>query len=262
MKIFLQTAPDTVKKYVNYAERNNLNIELADFHHPELLNSKKQLNNHIRYVKKLLQNFNGILSMHGPFFSMDFITKDSLILKAVKRQLSKFFKVADSLQADFVILHSPYNPLITSGSYDRFFVTECVKFFSNFLLETDYKGIVLFENIWEPVPDLLIDITKKLSVKPDINFEIITDIGHINVFGSISMAEWIKKVSSCCRYFHFSNNFGKKDDHYDLFNGSINIEKVVQHIMTNISNPHITLEVHDNFEFIVDNVKFLKSINK
>ncbi|MFA5480080.1 MAG: sugar phosphate isomerase/epimerase [Candidatus Muiribacteriota bacterium] len=262
MYLNLQTAPDTIVKYVDCAQKNNLNIEIADFHHPELLNNSKAFSIHKRFVKKTLKNFKGKISMHGPFYNMDFTSPDILIQNVVKKQFKKVFDFAHSINAENVVIHSTFNPNIGHESYIKLFIENSVLFLSSFAKSTKYKGNILIENIWDETPDYIIEIIDRLENENIKNVKFITDIGHINIFSKISAAEWIFKVRNHCSYFHFSNNFGKIDEHNDLFNGTVNFESVVKTIMDNIKNPVITLEIKTDFSYIEESIEYIQGLVK
>lgn len=91
---------------------------------------------------------------------------------------------------------------------------------------------------------------------PDLKINL--DISHAYMNGGMKVVEdFINYFGDRIVHFHFSDSFGKADEHLSIGNGKINYEKIVELIKKMNYDKTITLEI---FELPRTNVT--KSLNK
>jgi sugar phosphate isomerase/epimerase len=261
MNLFVQAYGEIEKNIINFAENNGYSLEIASFTDPDLLENKLFLNSFINALNKKLINFSNVLSLHGPFNGLDYTTKDNEIRRAIISKMTKTLECARKLNAKYVIFHSTYNPLIKIKNYKRKWIDSNLYFWEAFTKNLNYDGTILIENIWEQTPDILNSLITEINSKVCDKIKLLIDIGHINVYSNLSPYFWIESLYENIEYFHFSNNYGKIDEHNSLDDGTLNYEKILDYITGFLENPNISLEIHDSFEKVKKSIRILENTN-
>jgi len=92
---------------------------------------------------------------------------------------------------------------------------------------------------------------------PDFGF--CFDIGHFNLFSSLTMEQWFESLGRHLVEVHLHDNDGKADSHWALGHGNIDFEKFFGLMNTHTPLPVLTVEVHDKdgIETSLEHVKRL-----
>ena len=113
-KIFIQPINYNFDEFLNYAVKNECNLEIASFAFPEILDTNwKEL---LEDYQCKLQSFEGIISMHGTFMDLIYHTKDSKVRQIAKERYFHNLGIAKSLNAKYIVFHGNFNPLIKHES--------------------------------------------------------------------------------------------------------------------------------------------------
>lgn len=113
-----------------------------------------------------------------------------------------------------VIIHGGYNPWIY---YPVWYAEQSVGFWRDFLREDPGVEIVL-ENVLEQEPAWLLDIVRTVDHP---RLKLCLDIGHVNAYSPVSVFDWMERWAPYLSHFHVHNNDGTRDQHNDLWDGTI-----------------------------------------
>lgn len=195
---------------LNIKELNSLNIgiEIQDFTEPNL--SLDEINIIIDIYKEKFRGFNNIKAFHGPFLDLRPSSPDKLIREVSYNRYLNTINAAKELDIDYLIFHSQINPYLNQPSLRKLNNAQNKEFWLEILEEvSDYKGIILLENIFEETPSMLRELIETINLP---NIKINLDIGHAKL-GKVLLEEWIKELRDYIEYIHIHSNDGLYDDH-------------------------------------------------
>ncbi len=185
----------------------NIGVEIQDFTEPNLRDV--ELENLLVSYGALLENFKGIKSLHGPFLDLKPASPDLKIREVSYKRYLDTLKTAEKLAIDYVIFHSQINPYINIPSLKSLNNKQAKEMWENLLVETDFKGIILIENVFEEGPSMMKEYMETLELN---NIRVNLDIGHARL-GRSSLEEWISELKDFISYIHVHSNDRQYDRH-------------------------------------------------
>lgn len=192
---------------VDLFNRLNIGVEIQDFTEPNLsLEERRKI---IDAYKIVLDNFEGIKSLHGPFLDLKPSSPDLLIREVSYKRYLDTINIATELGLDYIIFHSQINPLLNEPFISDLNNKQAKEFWGKILSETNFKGTILIENIFEETPKML---KEYIDINNFPNIKINLDIGHAKV-GKASLEEWIISLKKYISYMHIHSNNGLYDLH-------------------------------------------------
>lgn len=203
---------------LNMEELNNLNmgVEIQDLTEPNL--SLSEINKIIAQYKEKFQEFNNIKALHGPFLDLKPSSPDKLIREVSYNRYLYTINAAKELTIDYLIFHSQINPYLNQPFLRELNNIQSKEFWEQILKEvSDYKGIILLENIFEETPDMLKELIETINLP---NIKINLDIGHAKL-GKVSLEKWIRELKDYIVYIHIHSNDGLYDKHQSPAQGEI-----------------------------------------
>lgn len=187
--------------------RLNMGVEIQDFTEPNL--SEEERTNIIENYKKAFQDFNGIKALHGPFLDLKPSSPDRLIQEVSYKRYLDTINAATDLDIDYLIFHSQINPYLNEPLISNLNNRQAKDFWNQIFSETDFKGTILIENIFEETPVMLKDYMEIVKFP---NIRINLDMGHAKV-GNATLEDWIISLKDHIVYMHIHSNNGQFDQH-------------------------------------------------
>lgn len=192
---------------VDLFNRLNIGVEIQDFTEPNL--SVEEKDKIIDDYKKSFVNLKGIKAMHGPFLDLKPSSPDPLIREVSYNRYLDAIKAATELDIDYLIFHSQINPHLNEAFISNLNNVQAKEFWDKILKESNFKGTILIENIFEETPKMLKEYIDIVSFP---NIKINLDIGHAKV-SKASLEEWIESLKDHISYMHIHSNNGLSDQH-------------------------------------------------
>ncbi|MBU7018798.1 MAG: hypothetical protein HXS44_14905 [Theionarchaea archaeon] len=150
-KIYVQP-PDHEEfdEFLHYATENHYNMEIASFAYSAVLDTTWQeiLKNH----QESLKGFTGKISLHGAYLDLAIHSRDRKVKKVAEERILHNLEIARMVNAQYVVFHGNFNPLIRYDSYRKNWVEQNATFWLDIL--DRYACTVLLENLWEPHPSI------------------------------------------------------------------------------------------------------------
>ncbi|MBU7026317.1 MAG: sugar phosphate isomerase/epimerase [Theionarchaea archaeon] len=236
-KIYVQPSNyQRFDEFLEYAKEHGYNMEVASFAYSDVLDTNWQalLEDH----QQKLQGFKGIVSLHGAFLDLIIHSRDEKVKEVARKRIYHNMEIAKNLDAQYVIFHGNFNPLITHESYKQNWIEQNAQFWSEVL--DRYEGTVLMENVWEPAPDIF---RKLLDEVESPRVKICFDTGHAHIFSRVPFEEWISVLREDICYIHVNDNNGDTDDELVPGEGSINWQKFSDVIKKYQITPGVVFEV-------------------
>ncbi len=175
-------------------------------------------------------------AFHAPFNELCPAAIDPLVLEIARYRYRQAFKLAAGLNIKKIIVHSGYVPLVYFKSW---FAERSVEFWKDVMSEQKGDIVVCLENVMEDEPELLADIARGVG---DERFRLCLDIGHANCQSELPAAEWVERCAPQLEHVHIHNNFGKRDTHGSLGEGSIPMRETLRLIERLSPNATYTIE--------------------
>jgi sugar phosphate isomerase/epimerase len=253
-KIFLTVNDEHFHNGLKFCTEYGINLEIETFSKPHILNG--DLDRHIEKYRSGLEGFNGRISMHGPFHDLYSASADSLIREACKKRYVQSVKIAEKLNMELVIFHFNFIPFIKVKDFRSRWTKMAVDFWKEFDKEISGTDItVAIENLWEPDPDLIIEVLDKVGSD---RFKVCFDAGHCSLFSEISLKNWIDRLGDYLYYVHVHNNSGEFDEHLPLHKGKIDYNDFFTYLKKS-SAPFISMEFTGTHEDYVKSLDLIRN---
>lgn len=192
---------------IDEIKKLGMGIEIQDFTEPNLRDD--EIKNIVKKYKKALRDFHGIKSLHGPFLDLKPASPDLAIREISYKRYRDTIDLARDLDMDYIVFHSQINPYLDQPSLRKLNNSQAKDFWDKILNETDYKGIILIENVFEESPKMLKEYIEKINKK---NIKVNLDLGHAKL-GRVRLEEWIIELKDHIEYMHIHSNNGLYDKH-------------------------------------------------
>lgn len=194
------------------------------------------------------------LFLHGPFLDMSPISFDSNIRKVSEYRFCQAYEAAMELGAEKIIFHTGYIPQIW---FPQGWPERMAEFWNRFLEGKDQIEI-LFENVFDPTPDLIVKVAELVEVP---NFRLCLDLGHAHHFSNIPVLKWVETFGSHIGHVHVHDNDGSRDAHLALGKGTIPVREAILGIRALSPDASYTIECN-SLEDVCDSYELLTGILK
>ena len=235
-KITVQTVHEDFDKALDLVKRNSFNLEIATFAFSNILDTNWE--EILEEYKYKLNNFTGVLSLHGAFMDLYINSRDSKVREVAEQRIYHCLDIARELNTDYIVFHGGFIPLIKHESYLRNWVEVHSRFWSEVIKKFDL--VILLENLWEPTPGifrLLLDEVNSSQLR------ICLDTGHINLHSGFSLRDWIATLKDYIPYMHINDNLGDVDSELPPGEGNIDWQEFSHTLEEEHVKPQIVFEV-------------------
>lgn len=260
LNVYISSAlREDIKDTVKLANELGANIEICKFSESEILDNNLEAT--VNIFKDAFTELNGSLSMHGAFYDINPVSKDTKVKELSIYRYTQSLNIAKALGAKVIVFHTAYNALVKTPSYNNKFLDDQIKFWTEFIKPFEDAGIkAALENTYEDNPDIIISILDNVNSP---NLRACIDTGHVNINSSLSVSDWVIQTSKHLEHMHIHNNNGLYDEHCSLENGTLDFSEIFRTLLDNNLNPNMTLEISKeeaslkSFEFIKKEYKKL-----
>ena len=227
-----------------------IGIETIDFAAGDYLDKKDaQIDLYRGRIGELLEKYP--LSIHGPFLDLCPHSFDRYIREATMLRYEETYQMAKKMGAKHVIFHSC---LIPSIYYTSIWEENSLPFWNDFLGDKDDSIQIHLENVFD---EDYVPIRNLISKVNHPAFSMCLDVGHVHCFSKQPVEEWLEEMSPIIGHIHLHNNDGKKDLHWQLDKGTINMETLLPLIEKYCPQVDWTLEMNTGLE-VEASLEFLK----
>lgn len=216
-------------------------VELSYFAYPWNLD-KANLKEEIQRHKDLLQGFLLPKSMHGAFYDLNPIARDSKVVEVCAFRVGQSLEIAAELGMKKVVFHTNFIPSTRRG-YKEFWIEKQVLFWEKQAKIAEEIGILmLLENTQEEDATYIQGIVNAIQ-SPCV--KICYDTGHSHCFtqSKIMPSKWVEIYQENLAYIHLHSNHGQTDEHIAFTEGTVNFEGFFE-VVEKLNNiPDIIIEV-------------------
>ncbi|MBW4055326.1 MAG: sugar phosphate isomerase/epimerase [Proteobacteria bacterium] len=193
-------------------------------------------------------------TIHAPFLDLNPGAIDASIRAATRHRIQQVMQAAELLRPQVIVVHPGYDDL-RYGDNRLIWLKNSIDFWLEFVPIAHKLGTTLaVENIFEKEPST---IKALLDAINDPCFRHCFDVGHWNMFTTVTIEEWFSELGGYVVESHIHDNHGQRDEHLPVGEGAINFEQFFP-LLTEYAPAAIwTIEAH-NTEHLQ---RALKNIN-
>lgn len=180
-------------------------------------------------------------TIHAPFLDLNPGAIDVTIREATRKRFMQVFRAAERLQPKVIVFHPGFDEL-RYGDNRLAWLKNSIAFWEEFVpLARKQKCIIAIENIFEKEPSTLYGLLQAIN---DPCFRHCFDVGHWNMFTSVSMEEWFEELGPFIAEAHIHDNHGRADEHLPIDDGIIDFKKFFALLRRFAPDAVKTLEAH------------------
>lgn len=180
------------------------------------------------------------VSVHGPLFDLNPGSRDTIIRDYTKFNFMRALNISALLKAKIVVFHLGLNPLIPRD-YREAWLETSVKTWKPVVAHAAGLGILIaIENMFLSAPHFL---RKVVETVDSPNMRVCLDVGHVNVYSSVSLKEWIDVLGKYIVKIHINDNDARDDMHLAFGEGNIDFVKTYRLLQEKSVRALMTLEM-------------------
>ena len=212
---------------------------------PELFFSAEVLDNlvweELYSVSSALHAADLKTTIHAPFLDLNPGAVDTSIRAVSHHRIEQLLKVAEQLRPRVIVVHPGYDDL-HYGENRLVWLKNSIDFWREFVPGArELDTVLAVENIFEKEPST---IKALLEAVDDTCFQHCFDIGHWNMFATVTLEEWFSQLGSFIVESHLHDNHGIRDEHLPVGEGDINFAGFFPLLTSYAPSATWTLEAH------------------
>jgi len=181
-------------------------------------------------------------TIHAPYLDLNPGAVDPSIRAATRHRIQQVSRATELLRPEVVVVHPGYDDL-HYGDNRLVWLKNSIDFWQEFVPTAREIGTVLaVENIYEKEPST---IKALLDAVDDPCFRHCFDVGHWNMFTTVTIEEWFSELGEYIAECHIHDNHGQSDEHLPVGEGAINFEKVFSRLNKYAPDAVWTMEAHN-----------------
>lgn len=208
------------------------------------------------YAARSFQSAGCRITIHGPFLDLSPGSTDNAIRSVTLRRMEQMTEAAEVFSPATVVCHAGYDAsryqFIRNTWYER-----AAEIWDRTAEKLAEKQICLMlENVYERHPK---EIRELFAILKNNNTGYCLDVGHLSVFSSISLQNWLEILSTHIGQLHLHDNQGRSDEHLGMGEGNIDFTPLFEWMQGLEQPPVITLEPR-NKEALKTSISYLRKI--
>jgi sugar phosphate isomerase/epimerase len=180
-------------------------------------------------------------TIHGPFMDLNPGSTEPLLRDATIHRYHQALDAAAILKPRVMVLHPGYDKWRYGGMQETW-LGHAIDTFQMVAERAENIGCTIaVENIFEEEPSTLRALLEALD-SPLVRH--CFDVGHWNMFKQVGMEEWFAELGGFIAETHIHDNFGIKDDHAPIGEGTIDFELFFRLMEQYAPDAAWTIEAH------------------
>jgi len=180
-------------------------------------------------------------TIHSPFMDLNPGAIDTSIREVTRRRIQQVMKAAELLHPRVIVVHPGFDEL-HYGDNRLLWLKNSIDFWREFVPQARELGTILaVENIFEKEPSTLKALLDEID---DPCFRHCFDVGHWNMFTTVTMEEWFSELGSYIAESHIHDNHGDIDEHLPAGEGEIDFARFFPLLNSYAPDAVWTIEAH------------------
>jgi sugar phosphate isomerase/epimerase len=186
-------------------------------------------------------------TIHAPFMDLSPGAIDPVFRKATLQRLDQVMRAAELLKPKVVVVHPGYDRW-RYGDHQEKWLKFSMETFTQVLDRSEGIGcIIAVENIFEEEPSTLRALFEAVN-HPRLRH--CFDVGHWNLFHTVSLEEWFAELGSFIAESHIHDNHGVKDEHAPIGEGNVDVSLFFTLLKRYAPDAVWTIEAHSRDRLI------------
>lgn len=158
-------------------------------------------------------------TVHAPSVDLNPGAIDRLVSQATAKRLTQSLDFSAQVGAGLMVVHPGYDRWRYGGNW-QVWLDQSLHFWPSLLSRAEDCGIrIMLENIFDTDPVPLRALLDQLN-HPNLGFCL--DIGHLNLFSTVELDQWLGSLGEHLGHLHLHDNHGTADDHLPIGHGNVN----------------------------------------
>lgn len=250
-KIGAAVTLDNIDAVFNWLCEQDRPIEIQDFTLPNILSG--DLSGLVSRYQEKLQAHKGPRGLHGPFFGLDLGNLETAFQKLITARLLSALEICEHMNAQYMVIHSPFNDWIKLNQWQYPFVQSGVISSMGDILKVplqraaDIGCTLVLENCDDTDPDMRMRAVREID---HFNLQLSVDTGHAHLshcnYKAPSVVDFIAAAENRLAHVHLQDVDGYADRHWLPGEGAISWQPVMDALQKSESAPKLIIEVRKN----------------
>jgi sugar phosphate isomerase/epimerase len=190
---------------------------------------------------------NRSVTIHGPFMDLSPGSPDPKIRELTKFRFKQLIDAASVFKPKTVVCHAGYDHVRYAFCKEQWLehTVETWKWLGSELFARGTR--LMLENVYEKNPAELVQVLEQLD---PAHTGYCLDVGHLSSFGNYPLDKWLNATEKFIGQLHLHDNNGNHDSHLGMGKGTINFDILFEAIKQMKTKPVITIEPHEQKDFI------------
>ncbi len=181
-------------------------------------------------------------TIHSPFMDLNPGAIDTSIREATRRRIQQVMKAAELLHPKVIVVHPGFDEL-HYGDNRLTWLKNSIDFWREFVPQARELGTILaVENIFEKEPSTIKALLDEID---DPCFKHCFDVGHWNMFSTVTLEEWFDELGYYIAESHIHDNHGESDEHLPVGEGAIDFAGFFPLLSSYAPDAVWTIEAHN-----------------
>lgn len=234
----LSTSYADVSRQLDLLAEKGLDVEVALYDTEWLLNLDKTTA--VRRLGDELAERGIGVSVHAPIFDLNPGSLDPVVRKHTRRCWERAIGVAGALGARQINFHTGYLPLLPSSTTPGWLALSLETWERMIELVADAGMTLLLENMFEPSPQVLLDLRGQLEPR-HVGFTL--DVAHVHIFGRVGIEGWWSALAEEIREVHVHDTDTFSDEHLPIGEGALDWRRIFEDIFRHAPRATVVIEM-------------------
>jgi sugar phosphate isomerase/epimerase len=196
-------------------------------------------------------------TIHAPFMDLNPGSFEPLLRQATIHRFKQVLDAAAIIQPDVIVMHPGYDRWRYGDRQTDWLELALPVFELVDQRATEIGCKVAIENIFDEEPSVLKALVEAID-SPRVGH--CFDVGHWNLFHTVSMAEWFAELGERIIHVHVHDNHGLSDDHLPLGDGMIDFDEYFRLMRRYSPDASYAIEAHDRNKVLLAHERLVQRL--
>ena len=193
-------------------------------------------------VARLMEEQGRTITFHGPFMDLGPGGLDERIREVTAWRLQRTMELVPLFRPLSIVFHAGYDER-RYHAHRAEWLSGSLATWEPLIQQAEEMGVVIhLENVYEQTPEMILTLIEEMDSE---NLGFCLDMGHMNVFGEVVLAEWLDALGPHLKEVHLHDNNGHSDSHGPIGSGTAPFKELFQYLHDQEKRPVVTLEPHE-----------------
>lgn len=193
-------------------------------------------------MARLMEEQGRTITFHGPFMDLAPGGLDERIREVTAWRLQRTMELVPLFRPLSIVFHAGYDER-RYHAHRAEWLSGSLATWEPIIRQAEEMGVVIhLENVYEQTPEMILTLIEEMDSE---NLGFCLDMGHMNVFGEVALAEWLDALGPHLKEVHLHDNNGHSDSHGPIGSGTAPFKELFQYLHDQEKRPLVTLEPHE-----------------